>query len=565
MNIFEKLIMFDKPAKEMLKKASPYLVLAVTASLLFSLFFDPISRNDSHSNRMWIAGLGIALLFYRVITKGNALFDPNNRLLSPMVSKVYVGILTVAIVFGVFNYYNFDKKEAVSIGDGSDMTYYYINTKYLHELGYYRLYAAMLTADKEYNDRYASKLKRYRDLRDYNTKPTNFAFEHGAEIKEKHFSKERWESFKHDVDYFMSLPSMKNIYEYFYSDHGYNPPPTWAVPGYLLAASAPAEYVKVIAMADVLIVVCMFGAIAWAFGAESSLLAMLFFLCTFSGRWPMLGQCLLRFDWSSSLIIGVCLLKKEKWAFAGALMSYAAFNRIFPALFFFPWLILAIVEIIRTRRIPIHHMRFVGGAAAVAVFLSVSAVVLFGTQTIKESSANLLMHNASFSSHRIGLGTVLAFDGETTRQQIREKGGLHAKELFVQSTKKLRNFLGILSLIFIGYYVFRVKKPVHELIHFSMIPLFMMTTPQVNYYNMRILLIIWHAANLKHGLFHQIGIIALFAIEVYAQWSHVSGVERFAVNAYASYGLLFYFLFVLAWMLLQTIKSKKAQTPQPNQ
>jgi hypothetical protein len=180
---------------------------------------------------MWLAVLGAGLLLYRLANKGKPMEGPDGATANPWNVKIYFGTLVVAIVFGIFNYYNFNKKDVVSVGDGSDMAYYYLNTKYLEELGYFRLYAAMLTADKEFNNRYASKLRRYRDLRDYNVKSTKVAFEHGAEIKEKDFTPARWESFKHDVDYFLAFPQMSYMYEYVFSDHGYNPPPTWAVPG----------------------------------------------------------------------------------------------------------------------------------------------------------------------------------------------------------------------------------------------------------------------------------------------------------------------------------------------
>ncbi len=552
---------FNMSLKDAAKKAAPYLLLAAVTAIACYLFGDKISKNESHMRRMWLAVIGVVLLLYRAAVKGRELFakdrSPNNLL----VAKIYYGVLTVSIVYGIFNYYNFNKKDVVSIGDGADMMYYYLNTKYLDELGYFSLYAAELTADREFNNRYASKVRKYRDLRDYKVKSTKVAFEHGKEIKEKQFTKERWESFKHDVDYFMALPEMSYLHDYIFSDHGYNPPPTWAVPGYALAGLVPVEHVKIIAMADVVAVISMLIAIAWAFNLETTLFVMLFFLTTFSGRWPMLGQCLLRFDWSSALVIGICFLKKDRWATAGAFMAYSAFNRIFPAIFFFPWLVVAVLDVVRTKKLPKHHIRFAAGAAAVSVFLVVTAAGLFGVNRFKESEYNLLMHNRSFSSHRIGLADLFVFDGETTRAELRAAGGLHDKELRVQATKQLRDFIGLLTLAFIAYYIYRVKKPVHELVQLAAIPLFCMTAPQVNYYNLRIILVVWHMINLKEGLFHRIGILALFAIEIMAQYSHISGNERFATNSYTSYGLFFYYLFVMAWMLAQIRKTSAKPKP----
>lgn len=555
MSKLEQVRIFDMPLKDALKKAAPYLAIAALTAFFCYFFLDKISRNDSHQRRMWLAVTGIVLLVYRLAVKGLNVTDKK----SPGVAvKIYFGVLTAAAVFGIFNYYNFDKKLAAGIGDGADISYYYLNTKYLKELGYFGLYAAEFTADMEHNNRFASKLRRYRDLRDYKIKSTSFALEHGREIKEKNFTKERWEAFKHDVDYFFSLPEMD--YRHIFPDHGYNPPPTWAVPGYALAGFVPVEKIKWIAMVDVAAVVGMLIVVAWAFNLETALFAMLFFLCTFSGRWPILGHSLLRFDWPSALIIGICLLKKEKWALAGVAMGYAALNRIFPAIFFFPWLVVALSEWWKTKKLPMHHLKFAGGAAAITVFLVVTALGLFGTESFVESKNNLLMHNDSFSSHRVGLANLFVFDGETTKKQIRAAGGMHAKELDVQSIKKLRMLIGLITLAFIGYYILRVRRPVHELIHLAAVPLFCMTTPQVNYYNLRIIFILWHMANIKKGWFHKIGLAALFAVEVVAQHSQVSGNARFATNSYTSYGLFFYYLFVMAWMVKEILEHKKTQS-----
>ena len=84
-----------------------------------------------------------------------------------------------------------------------------------------------------------------------------------------------------------------------------------------------------------------------------------------------------------------------------------------------------------------------------------------------------------------------------------------------------------------------------------------MTTPQVNYYNLRIIFIIWHTALLKESRFHKIGLIVLFAIEAVAQYSHISGNERFATNSYTSYGLFFYYLLILIWMFKEIRETAK--------
>jgi hypothetical protein len=527
----------------------PHAAVAGVAAWLCWSVGEPIAKDESHEWRMWIAGAGVALLLLRLL-------KPLARGLAGRIAiHVWLAALVALCAFGAFNYYNFDREEAAGIGDGSDIAYYYLNTKYLQELGYFRLYAAMITADKELEDRHASRLRRYRDLRDYRMRPIGAALEHGAEIREQRFTPERWEEFRHDADHFMAMPQFRAQRDYFFADHGYNPPPTWAVPGLALVASVPVERVKWLTLVDVGLVLAALAAVTWAFGPEIALWVLLFFACTFSGRWPMLGQTLLRYDWSSALVIGVCLLKKERWALAGAALSYAALNRIFPAIFFFPWLAAALAEWWRTRRLPARHLRVAAGAAVVAVALGAAALGLFGAEVVGESAQNLAMHNQSYSSHRVGLADLLVWKGEVEQREIDQTGGMHAREVEVQATRSLRLGIGLLSLAWIAFYVVRVRPPLHELIQLAAIPLFCVTTPQINYYNLRMILVIWHAAHLDRSWFHRLGLAGLLLVEVATQWSHVQGNARFATTALTSWGLALYFGVVLLWTGWQVAKS----------
>ncbi|HUT78850.1 MAG TPA: hypothetical protein VM285_14230 [Polyangia bacterium] len=540
-----------------LARYGPFAAVAGAAIWLCASFGEPIAKDESHEWRMWIAGAGAALLLLRLLqplAKG---------LFGKIAIRAWLAALLSLCVFGAFNYYNFDREEAQGIGDGTDIAYYYLNTKYLQELGYFRLYAAMITADKEHEDRHASRLKRYRDLRDYQVKPVRVALEHGAEIREQRFTPERWEQFKHDVDWFLAFPHFRSLRDYFFADHGYNPPPTWAVPGLALAASVPVERAKWLTLADVVLVLAALAAVAWAFGPEVALWVLLFFVCTFSGRWPMLGQTFLRYDWSSALVIGVCLLKKGKWAMAGAALSYAALNRIFPAIFFFPWLVAALAEWWRTRRIPARHLRLAAGAAVVAVALAAGAVGLFGTEIISESAENLSMHNASYSSHRVGLADLMVWNGELTPEEINADGGMRAKEREVQATRNLRLGIGLVTLVWIGLYIVRARPPLHELIQLAAIPLFCVTTPQINYYNLRMILVLWHGAHLDRSWFHRLGLATLLLVEAATQWSHVQGNARFATTAITSWGLAIYFGVVLLWTGWQVAQSYRRAPAAP--
>lgn len=534
----------------LIKKIAPYVVVSAVVSVLCIALADPISRNDSHEWRMWLAAFGVAMILVRLL---KPLLEKTTRLKQWAV-RVYLAALVTACTFGVFNYYQFDNRVWSGMDDYTDIAYYYLNTKYLDELGYFSLYAAMITADREYKDHHSSKIRRYRDLRDYEVKGTQVAYEHGKQIKQR-FTKARWEEFKHDVNWFLARKSTRNMQANFYVDHGYNPPPTWAVPGGGLAQIAPVESIKLIALVDVVFVSCALLGVAWAFGAETMLYAMLFFLFTFSGRWPILSHSLLRFDWSSMLVLSVCMLKKGKFGIAGAFMGYAALNRIFPAIFFFPWVVVAVLDIIKERRLPMRHVKFTAGAALMTALLVGGALAEYGPETFQQSMHNLLMHNVSYSSHRVGLGDMLMFKGETSRAEINANGGIHKKEVAIQAMQPMLRLIGALTLLFIAFFIYRRRDfPLHKLIHFAVIPFFCVTNPQINYYNLRLILVMWHASHLDKP-FHKVGLSILCIIEVVAHYIQIERMARYTVTTSTSIGLFIYILLLMGYMGFFIVKS----------
>jgi hypothetical protein len=543
------------------KKYGVYFVVVIVMSLYVIYSIDTVTRNASHERRMWLAVVCIGLLVARFSWYWLSKIKP--RAISKIVVMLYFAALAGTCTFGVFNYYQFDKRIFSGLDDYTDIAYYYLNTKYLDELGYFKFYAAMLYSDKTYKNRHSKHIRRYRDLRDYEVKSTKVAFKHGKEVAENDFSKERWRQFQHDCDWFLARKTRRSLQSNFFVDHGYNPPPTWAVMGAMLANTAPVESVKLICFVDIALIIAMLIGVTWAFGAEAMLFVLAFFVLTFSGRWPILGQSLLRFDWSSALILSVCMLKKKKFLFAGMLLSYSAFNRIFPAIFFFPWVATALIDVFKEKRIPKKHLQFLVGSVGVAVLLVGAALIQFGPHTMKESITNLLMHNESYSSQRIGLGDLMVYEGETTRDELRASGGVYPKELKVQAMQTKLKLAGLLSLVFLVFYFYRTRKPLHEVLFLAFLPFFCMTNAQMNYYNIRMILILFHGANLKSAP-HRIAMILLMLTEVAGHWSQINGQPRYTTTSWTSIGMAIYLSFMIGWMILEIVQSYRSkELPAP--
>ncbi len=547
--------------------------LAAVVALICWLAVPAVSRDMSHWGRLVIAAMGVVLVGVRVLISWIKPVSkpptPDQRgLLPPPPPKSRAlrglhGVMVALCTIGWFNYYQFDGRIFRGINDYTDITYYYLNSKYLDELGFYGFYAAMITADSEMNNRHNPHIRQYRDLRDDTLKPLSVALEHGREIEATQFTPEGWEAFRRDTNYFLSRISTPAFRDNFYVDHGYNPPPTWAIVGGPISEAVPVRYLKAIACIDVVLVIGMFAGIAWGFGWEPMLWAMLFFVCTFSGRWPILGQALLRFDWLAALAVGMAALRKQRWGLAGGLLAYAALNRVFPAIFLGAWLWAFVADVWRERRIPRHHLRFAGAALAVVVVLGGAAFARYGRTTFEESAHNLAMHNRSFSSHRIGLGGLLVWDGDTTRAEIKAGGGMAAKEIAVQRMMPGLQVAGVLAIGLVAAAAVRSRRDAWETLPWLLLPFFVLTNPQANYYNLRIVAVILHSVHLgvqddrapgADRLFHRVGLALLLGIEVAAQWAFVSNWERHGVNSLASVGMAIWCAMLMAWLVLQVAR-----------
>ncbi|OGW82116.1 MAG: hypothetical protein A2Z83_01935 [Omnitrophica bacterium GWA2_52_8] len=531
-----------------------------TALFLFlACFIEPISRTQSHYNRMILAmtaALFVCACFYFKWA------SPGEKILSwkgfirgeiPGRNLWLAGAMAGASLFGFFNYYQFDKSLLVKNSHIQDTTYYYINSKYFKELDYFDLFSAMIIADKE--TRYRLKhLKFYRNLEDYKMAEVKKAFSEQARIK-ANFSETRWRSFKEDVNYFIERDG-PGSWEYFFSDHGYNAPPTWTLVGGTLSERVPLKYCKYITMIDFVLVVLMFAAIGWAFGVEVLLFSLLFFFCTFSGRWPILGQSLLRFDWLAALVTSVCAFKRKRFGWAGALLAYASLNRVFPAIFFFPYGVILLRDLYQTRRISFLHRRFLKGAFLTMFVLVGAAWAAYGSKPFQTSARNLALHQtASYSSHRVGLADALVYRGEKTRAEMNRNGGLWEKQKQINQMRPLKYGLALAAMLLTVFYIVRKKKNAYEVIWHAVLPLFCLTTPQINYFNLRLLLVMWHLSG-GDRFRDFLGLVMLFLIEAAAQYTLVSGYERYTTTSITSVGLCLYFLSMMIALIIEMFSRK---------
>ncbi len=542
-----------------LRRAAP-IIAAAALGLVVVVLLEPVSRSESHIWKVALCVVTIGLVLWRAF-KGEVWL------------RTWRFVATAGVVLGAGAYYNFDRDFAEGMGDYTDAAYYYLNSKYFDELGYFGLYEGILLADAEGADRMGSELKQVRNLRDYELEPAAVALERAPQVKAR-FTPARWEAFRHDAEFFLAKTKVEHLKRNFFVDHGYNPPPPWTLVGGTLSSLVPVEHVKVAAMVDVGLVVLMFVAIGWALGVDALLLALLFWFCTLSGRWPVMGHSILRFDWVAGVVIGICALRRGRTGLGGAALAWATMSRVIPAVFWGCAALALFVRALRERSIPGPLRGFSAGTVLMVGLVGGLSLLDVGLDGYRASVANLRMHDdaaEAYSSQKVGFGDAVFFRGETTREAMaatacgflerrvagvdcdthgdavtgKNKGnGIAGKGVLVHSIRPLLRVLGGLVLALIAANTWRRRRDPEDLVHLGLLLIFVLTTPSYYYFTIRIVLVLYHLAWL-HRRRDQVGLVLLFTIEAISNWTMLLGWQRYATTALLSWMLLGYF----AWLV----------------
>lgn len=280
--------------------------------------------------------------------------------------------------------------------------HYFLGSKYFPELGYHDLYVATLAADEAGNG-YWGSIRTLRDLETYELISRSDALQRYH--PEEHFSAERWQSFRRDVEALQGqrAPSeWRNIFR----DRGYNPPPLWTAVGRTLTWF-PADWtwaLKLLCSLDLLLLAFTFRLVYRTFGTSTLAGALLLWSLSPVNDGRIIGG-FLQYDWFCALAAGLCYLHRQRPLPAAVFFAYAAGTRVFPAILLLsaavPWVRRFILEG-RLRRRDLHF------AAALGIF----GLLAFGIATLgggggaswRSFVANIDHHNEAhgFGHQRIG-------------------------------------------------------------------------------------------------------------------------------------------------------------------
>ena len=302
--------------------------------------------------------------------------------------------------------------------------HYYLGSKYSKEVGYVRLYECTAIAEIEAGRGASVRKREIRDLRVNLIKPVEATYiVSDPDQCKKHFTPERWEAFKKDVDWFYRSAA-GSYWEGMQKDHGYNPPPVWTMTGKFFGSfdEAGDTYFKILACIDILFhlgCVVMFG---WAFGWRAMAVATVFWGCNAPANFYWTGGAFLRMDWIFLLVASLCLARKRKFLLAGAALTWSALLRVFPGIFVIGWAIIVgfyLLDRIRDKMAGhgpkklldyLHpdHRRLIGGCLVALGVLVPSSIMVAGADSYQEFfSHTLKTHKNTPLTNTMGLETML--------------------------------------------------------------------------------------------------------------------------------------------------------------
>jgi len=325
-----------------------------------------------------------------------------------------LGLLGVLGAAAYFNFLTFHGGRFIHF---AEMFHYELGSKYFPELGYDGLYVASLEAQAESAP--ALPLPRVvRDLRTNTIVPVESLDQHRGEVR-KRFAPQRWRRFVADHAAFLDPADLRAL-NGVRLDHGYNPTPAWTFVGRLFNAWVPldATTLPLMAVVDWLVLAATFVVVFRTFGSAVGATALVVFGAGYPWRYAWVGGAFLRYDWLAAVVVGICLLKRRRFAGAGVAFAYAAAVRLFPAFLLLGVAALAVRDLLRRADLR-WALRFAAGLGAGA-----AACVLAGSLTGRgfaawgEFARDIARHHENWSTNAAGLELVFLDSPQTLASRI---------------------------------------------------------------------------------------------------------------------------------------------------
>lgn len=385
-------------------------------------FQKPIWTGVMFALRVSLCVIGALFIIYEVRAR---------RLGEPLRERTKKRVALLFIVLSFATYFDFGNPNVRyrEYYHRHELYHYYLGSKYFTEVGYQRLYDCTLIAEVDNGRKSQVEKREFRDLRVNLIKKVQDTYIlTEPEICKKHFTPERWEAFRKDVDWFYNS-ARGSYWERMQQDHGYNPPPVWTMTGKAIASFAPAgdTFFKALAAIDVCLQFGMVALLYWAFGWRVAAISSVFWGCNAAANFYWTGGAFLRQDWLFLLVLSVCMARKKKPFWAGAALMWSALLRVFPGALFGGWAAMVILyTLMRLRGRPpasgdrgllsyVHpsHRRLIAGAVvALGVLVPMSMATTGGVQPWRDFVHHIGVHRDTPLTNHMGLPTILSHTWE---------------------------------------------------------------------------------------------------------------------------------------------------------
>jgi hypothetical protein len=390
-------------------------------------------------------GLAKAVLALTALATALVLSASRSNPSSWVARHLRTALLCLALVSGLA-YVNFGSFH----GQGSfvhfhEAAHYYLGAKYLPELERNDLYVAMLRAESEARTPKLPKVAR--DLSSYKVVPVAELLSTSEPVRQS-FSDERWRMFKKDVA--LLHRALGDLFANVFTDHGFNASPAWNLIGYTVTNWVPAgSYLglKILVSIDFVLLGLGFASLAWAFGLNTMLIALIGYTTLFGVGWGWVGGAVLRQIWLSSTLCAMACIHKRRWALAGVLLTLATLMRLFPVAFLIPIGLRAVRSWYVHKRLPGRYLRFFAGVALCGgLGLAVPAALPRGYAHATEFLQTMQLHSRNVSSSGVGLVELAAFRGHETNVTWEEREAIVQHREHVQSWLRLLVVVPLLAL-----------------------------------------------------------------------------------------------------------------------
>jgi len=362
----------------------------------------------NHEAEIWIKGTLCLLALLALLWR--------SRRQSPVPEGKAGQLLVGAALAAVAAYYNFGFFHGSGYVHHWETFHYVLGSKYFPELGYDGLYAASVRAEIEggASPRLPANL---RDLRTNEVVPTQTLEWQMGEVKRR-FTPERWKAFVADNRHF--LESNDPVYlAKVRIDHGYNPTPAWTFVARLFDGwlAVGETTLGLWAALDPLLLAVAFVFVFRPFGSLAGTLTLVVFGLGYPWRFDWVGGAFLRQDWFAAVLVAVCMVKRERYATAGALLGYAVSVRLFPAAFFFGPAVLAVRAMVKKEDTAWLRRLALGAALSVGLCLAAGSLTGRGMAAWGDFARNFQKHRATWLTNNVGLKNTLLYGPDTFQRR----------------------------------------------------------------------------------------------------------------------------------------------------